>query len=146
VTDSHLERLERMYEAAPVNERYEPTLSVRPGAARVEVTIDESMFHAAGGVHGSHIFKLLDDAAFVAATGVEDEHFVLTADFDVHLLAPVSEGQLVAEAEIAQESSSALVAEATVRDDGGTEIARGTGRFVPSEQPLDEVPGYADEA
>lgn len=138
----HHRKLEHMYASAPVNQDHEPQLSVQDSRARVTVHADASMHHAAGAVHGALLFKLLDDAAFFAANSIVEDRFVLTADFDVHLLEPVQDGELVAEAEVAHEGSSSVIAEAVVKDEDGHQVARGTGNFITSGPPLDEVQAY----
>lgn len=143
MSEEHFRRLEAMYHSAPANQGPDPALEVGPGRARAEMTVDRSMHHAADAVHGAYLFKLLDDDAFFAANSLVEETFVLTVNFDVHLLKPVADGRLVAEAEIDHEGTSSLIATAVVRDEDGDQVARGTGSFVKGKQRLDEIDGYA---
>ena len=53
--------------------------------------------HTAGSLHGSGYFKLLDDAAFFAAQGQEEEKFIFTVSFNTYMVRAVSPGtELVA--------------------------------------------------
>jgi uncharacterized protein (TIGR00369 family) len=138
----HFRKLEHMYHGAAANQRFDPELTVEEGRARVAMDVDPAMHHAAGAAHGHWLFKLLDDAAFFSANSLVEATFVLTVNFDVHLLAPVAEGRLVAEAEVVHEGGSSLLAEAVVRS-GDEQVARGTGSFVKGKRPLADVDGYA---
>jgi acyl-coenzyme A thioesterase PaaI-like protein len=62
----HFESLFRMHDSVKINEFYQPTLAVGEGegAAEIEINLSEAFHHAAGGVHGSVYFKMLDDAAW----------------------------------------------------------------------------------
>jgi uncharacterized protein (TIGR00369 family) len=143
VTDaSHFRKLERLYEGARTNEYFRPTLRVRRGEAEVVIPVREDFFHAARAVHGSTYFKALDDAAFFAANSLVEDVFVLTVTFDIHLLRPVSSGELRASGRVVHASRRLYVAEAELRDSGDHLAARGTGTFMRSDIPLDERVGY----
>lgn len=62
--EEHYRRLEKMYLAAPVNEFYHPVIQIEQGKSTIEIQVSEKFHHAAGAVHGSVYFKMLDDAAF----------------------------------------------------------------------------------
>ena len=64
--DPHFSALEQMYLAAPINEIYRPRVEIAEGTATVAIDIRQQYFHAAGAVHGSVYFKMLDDSAFFA--------------------------------------------------------------------------------
>ena len=92
--DPHFRGLERMYLAAPINAFYEPSIEVLEGEATIGIEVEDKLHHAAGAVHGSVYFKMLDDAAFFAANSVEREFFVLTASFTTYFTRPVSDGSI----------------------------------------------------
>lgn len=144
MSKEHFRRLETMYHSAPANQAYGPALDVQAGRAVVEMPVDDSMFHAADAVHGAWVFKLMDDAAFFAANSLVEDRFVLTVNFDVHLIAPVDSGPLRGEADVVHQGTSSLLADAQVFDGDGDQIARGTGTFVKGRTPLAEIDGYAD--
>ena len=139
----HYRRLERMYLAARINEIYQPRIEISEGGARIEIALSERLHHAAGAVHGSVYFKMLDDAAFFAANSFEPDVFVLTAAFTTYLTRPVSSGALVSVGCVASRLKSQYIAEATVHDGDGNEVGRGNGIFVRSKIRLEDAAGYA---
>ncbi len=92
--DPHFQALENMYLNAPINAFYDPRIEVSDAEAIVEIEVSEKLFHSAEAVHGSVYFKMLDDAAFFAASALEREVFVLTTSFTTYLPRPVSSGLL----------------------------------------------------
>lgn len=139
----HFRKLERMYHDAPCNEAVDPTLTVTDeGEAEVRIEVDESTHHAAGGVHGSYYFKVLDDATFFAANSLVSDVLVLTTDFHLQLTRPVSSGELVASAEVVNDHPRQLIADGVLTDEAGDQLARGTGTFAKSDVELDSSVGY----
>lgn len=144
MTDTdHFRKLERLYARAPINEFFRPTLSVTEGEAEVVSEADRRFFHAAGAVHGSVYFKMLDDAAFFAANSLVPDVFVLTASFNTYLMRPVAEGTLTARGRCVSHSRRIILAESVLLDASGREIARGSGSFMKSQIALTADIGYA---
>ena len=141
--DPHFVALQDMYLAAPINEFYRPSIEVRDAEAEIEIDVSEKLFHAAGAVHGSVYFKMLDDAAFFAANSLEREVFVLTTSFTTYLTKPVLSGALRSVGRVVNRNKSQLIAEAVVYDSKGREIGRGSGIFVRSNLPLSGAKGYS---
>ena len=137
----HYRKLERMYLSAPVNRIYSPKIQIDEGRAVVEIEVGEQFFHAANAVHGAVYFKVLDDAAFFAASSLVPDRFVVTVSFNVYFTRPVSEGSLRAEGRLVHQSKNLLIAE-SVLFNGDREVARGNGTFVPSKMELSEELGY----
>ncbi len=142
--DAHFRALERMYAAAPINAIYRPVLTVSEGQAVVEMEVRPEFHHAAGALHGSVYFKMLDDAAFFAANSLEPRYFVLTASFTVFFLRPVAEGRLRAVGRVVSQTRSQFIAEAVLYDAEGNEVGRGIGSFVRSKVPLTRARGYGE--
>lgn len=141
----HRAALERLYAAAPINQRVASTLSLpEAGRSRIDFDVTPDMFHAAGAAHGTIYFKMLDDAAFYAANSMVSEVFLLTTQFNLFLTSPVREGPLVAIGQWASGHRRVLIAEARILDADGEEVARGQGTFMRSRIPLSTLPGYAD--
>ncbi len=141
--EEHFRKLERMYRDAPCNRAYVPlTMELGAGMARIVFTVKEDFLHAAGGVHGSVIFKLLDDAAFFAVNSLITDVLALTADFHAHFLRPVTSGTLVGSGRVIQKGRTLLVAESSVVGAKGREVGRGSGTFVRSLARLDDRIGY----
>jgi len=145
VTDdphTHYRKLERMYHSAPANEYFQPKMSVGEGGAEVRVTVRPDFFHAAKAVHGSVYFKILDDATFFAASSLVSDVFVLTVTFNLYLLRPVTDGEMIARGRVVHRSKRLILAEGIATDGDGREIARGSGSFMPSSTRLSPDIGY----
>ncbi len=140
--DTHYRSLERAYASAPINAFYRPRLEVTDGAATVEIDVRPDFHHAAGAMHGSVYFKLLDDAAFFAANSLVEERYLLTVSFTVQLFRPVASGRIRAEGRVLHRTRRLFFAESVLRDESGADLARGTGMFTRSAIPLDERVGY----
>ena len=138
----HHRKLENTYANAPINRYFEPRLKIEEGRAELRMTIRPDWHHAAGAVHGSVYFKALDDAAFFAANSVVEGHFILTASFHIDLMRPVVAGELIAVGRLVEQSRRRLIADATLEDDNGRLLARGTGSFMPSSFELTPEIGY----
>jgi uncharacterized protein (TIGR00369 family) len=143
-SQEHFKRLENMYQAAPLNDFYSPTMTVSEGRAEISIELDAKMFHAGQAVHGSVYFKMLDDAAFFAANSLETEFFVLTTSFTTYLTKPISTGTMKAVGKIANYNRTQFIAEAVVYNSRDQEVGRGNGMFVRSNKKLMDVDGYKD--
>ena len=142
VSEEHFRKLERLYLAAPTNDYYRPNIAIARGTAEVSLRVRPDFFHAASAVHGSIYFKLLDDAAFFATSSLVFDVFVLTANFTVHLLRPVSAGQLTARGKVLSAGARQFLAEAQLFDDESQLVGHGTGTFVRSKIALGPAVGY----
>ncbi|MEA2038803.1 MAG: hotdog fold thioesterase [Thermodesulfobacteriota bacterium] len=138
----HYGKLEQMYISASCNEYYSPKLSVSKGAAEIVIPVQEKFFHAAGATHGAVYFKALDDAAFFACNSVVKDFLVLTVNFNVYLIRPVSSGQMRGVGRVVHASRNLMIAESELFDSKGREIARGNGTFVKSKIRLSPDVGY----
>jgi uncharacterized protein (TIGR00369 family) len=140
---AHFRALESLYAAAPINRLFESRLEIaEPGIARISFDLDERHFHAAGAVHGTSYFKMLDDAAFYAANSLVTDRFLLTTAFNLLFTKPLKAGPVIAEGRWASGRRRVFVADARLIDADGEEAARGTGTFMRSQIPLGELPGY----
>ncbi|WP_420571397.1 PaaI family thioesterase [Kordia sp.] len=140
----HYRKLERMYLTSNMNTQlYETTqMTVADETATISMAIDSKYFHALGAIHGSVYFKLLDDAAFFAVNSIVKDAFVLTTSFNINITRPVSEGKITATGKLKFKSRNLFVAESTLVDEKGREIAFGTGNFAKSRIALTEEIGY----
>ena len=90
---AHFRALERLYASAPINRMFNSRLFItEPGRSVIEFTVDEKVFHAAGAVHGTVYFKMLDDAAFYAANSLVSDRFLLTTGFNLLFTRPLRGG------------------------------------------------------
>jgi uncharacterized protein (TIGR00369 family) len=130
-----------MYLAAPINEFYRPSISISKSQAEIQTEVRPEYFHAAGALHGSVYFKLLDDAAFFAASSLVTEYFLLTVSFNLYLTRPVTQGMLISRGQVVSHSVNYFVAESvlTVND---KEVARGSGSFLRCRIELADIDSY----
>ena len=138
----HYRRLERMYLATPINEFFKPSIQIGRGTAEIRVNVDSRFFHGAHATHGAVYFKSLDDAAFFAVNSLVEDRFVLTSNFNLYMLAPVSAGVIRSVGKVVSGGGSSFLAEAILYNDHDEEIARGSGMFIRSKIPLDPEMGY----
>ena len=138
----HNEALIRLYQVAPINQFYKPTMTLEEGHARIEIQATASMHHTGGFVHGSVYFKMLDDAAYFAAHTLEQDFFLVTADFRIDLIRPFAQGKIHACGVVQHQGKKDILATATLHAENGKLLATGTGRFSRSTWPLAEQSGY----
>lgn len=140
----HWRRLERLYQGAPVNEYFQPTIAVRDGEADIVIDVRPDFFHAANAIHGVVYFKLIDDAAFFAVASRVPDVFVLTAQLTVNFNKPVVAGRLTAFGKVTGVEGRRFFAEASIVDGDGIVVGTGTGVFVRSKIPLSSISGYSE--
>jgi len=142
MNNEHYIKLEQMYLAAPINELYKPVIKVSEGKCEITIIVNSQFFHAAGALHGSVYFKMLDDAAFFAANSVVTDVFVLTGVFETKFLRPVISGKLIAKGELLKNLGNKLEARAKLFNEEGQLIATGIGIFIKSNKNLSEIEMY----
>jgi len=144
ITSEHYRKMERMYLNANFNKLIFPStqIEIRKGEADVTIEVEDTYHHALGAMHGSIYFKLLDDAAYFAANSLEEEYFLLTSSFNVHLTRPVAKGSITSKGKIRTATKSLYIAEATIYDEKGREVGYGTGNFMRSKVKLSPEIGY----
>jgi uncharacterized protein (TIGR00369 family) len=138
---THFAALEAMYVNGPINQYFRPLIHVEEGAAEIRMAVRPDMHHAAHAAHGAVYFKMLDDASFFAVQSLVTDTFVLTVSFQVYLLAPVAEGEMVATGTVVHQTKRLFLAESVVHL-AETVVARGNGTFMRSATRLDEQVGY----
>jgi uncharacterized protein (TIGR00369 family) len=141
---AHFRALERLYASAPINGHFPSRLSIyEPGQCRISFDVTPDYFHAAGAVHGTVYFKMMDDAAFYAANSLVSDRFLLTTAFNLLFTRPLKAGPIIAEGRWLSGKRRVFVAEARLIDGDGEEVGRGTGTFMRSTIALASLPGYA---
>lgn len=142
--NTHFDKLANMYLQANVNTMIYDTTTcdISDGAAEIGLEISEKYFHALGAMHGSVYFKLLDDAAFFAVNSVVTDVFVLTTSFNINLTRLANKGKIKAVGNLKFKSRDLFVAESTLYNEDGKEIAFGTGNFAKSKIALTTEIGY----
>jgi uncharacterized protein (TIGR00369 family) len=144
MNSEHYSKLKRMYLQSNVNTQLYPTTEckIELRKATISIALSGKYFHALNAVHGSVYFKLLDDSAFFAVNSIVEDAFVLTTSFTSNLVRPVSSGKIEAIGQVRFESKNLFMAESTLYDEKGNEIAFGSGSFVKSKINLSEEIGY----
>ena len=139
----HFLKLIRLYESAPSHQWCNAKIKVEYQTSELQLNVDSHHFHGANAVHGSILFKLLDDASYFAAQSVERDHFLVTTSFEVKFCRPVSTGKVHAKGELVLATSNHLFAEAKVFNERNKLLAFGSGQFNRSKMNLNELHGYS---
>ena len=139
----HFRKLERMYLNAPVQKIYTGIdIKIEEGRASFTLPVHEKFFHAAGSLHGSVYFRLLDDASYFSVSSFVEDVFLLTSSFQIDFIRPVSKGLLRAEGRAIHCGNKLYLAAADLFDERGKMIATGKGTFMRSEISLKSIEGY----
>lgn len=140
---AHHSALESLYRSAPINRAFPSELEiVEDGFARIRFEVTPDHYHAAGALHGTAYFKMLDDAAFYAVNSLVTDRFVLTTAFNLLFTKPLKAGPVIAEGRWISGRKRVFVGDARLIDQYGDEAARGTGTFMRSHIALSSLPGY----
>jgi uncharacterized protein (TIGR00369 family) len=140
----HYKKLEKMYLSAPLNrEVYQQVhIQISETSTTIEQLCEQKFFHAAGSLHGSVYFKLLDDAAYFAANALVNDYFLFTTSFQIQIIRPLMSGILRAEGKVVKPGSSVIIAESRLYDERGKLAAIGQGQFMKSSVLLSEIESY----
>ena len=140
----HFSRLKNLYLTAPVNNEiyHETTIIVEHGSCEIIWKAEPSFHHGGGFLHGSTIFRLLDDAAFFAAQSVVKDQMLVTVSFNMYFLRPVAGGDVFATGNLQSAGRNLILAEASIVDSHGKAIASGSGQFMRSGRMLTDLSGY----
>lgn len=140
----HYRSLEHMYLSAPINMDIYKGITMHISEERAELSLEvgPKFFHAAGAIHGSVYFKMLDDAAFFAVSSVVRNVFVYTVSFNVQLLRPVTHGVIRSIGELKFNSNNLFIADSVLYDEQNKVVGRGSGNFMKSKIELTEEIGY----
>jgi uncharacterized protein (TIGR00369 family) len=141
MTPTHFHLLEKLFAKARINTKLYPTakIDVSKGACIIHLDITNSYHHGMEAVHGSVYFKMLDDAAYFAANSVVEDCYLLTTNFNIHMLRPIASGKIKASGSLRMKSRHLWIADAVLHDQNGKEIAYGTGHFSKSNTPITPV-------
>ena len=130
---SNFDAIINMYGNAPINALYKPKLSIeKEGNAIIKYAVNNDHFHAGGYLHGSAIFKLLDDAAFFAAQSLEPNYFVVTASYNANFIRPINNGTLIGYGTVIESTKTQIFADSVIKNEDGKLIAKGSGIFMKS--------------
>ncbi len=106
-------------------------VSMGDGFARLEMPVEEKLLQIYRGVHGGATASLADSAvavALISASGPDEK--ALTVELKLNFLAPVSRGQLTAEARLFHRGRTIAAGEVEVYNEGRL-IAKGIATYMP---------------
>ena len=140
--ETHWEKLERLYLAAPCNEYYDPGVRISEGEAEIVIPIQAKFFRVAGAVHSSICFTAMADSAALAVNSLVEKALVVAVNFDIHLTCPIATGELIARSRFLGMSGNHYLAESVLTDSEGQELGRANGAFMESGISLSSDIGY----
>lgn len=126
---SWLDRIERRLEGTFWEHIGCSIVEVSPGRAVVELVAESFHLNSMGMVHGGVLATLLDNAMGLAALGAHPDRRSVTTNLNVHFVAPLGPGTLVATAAMLHASRSTVTLQASVADRSGKLGTVGTGSF-----------------
>jgi len=132
INEQHLNRLRRLFVDAPSSLYGPEDIGVWAGQARIQFQTEDEDRDAAGTIDRALYFKLLNDAATLAAGSLVDEHFVTCESFDMYVMRSVVEGELVVLAQVVTARGNLFTVEAVLMDEHGRKLARAHGVFIRS--------------
>ena len=122
------ESLTRMFNDAPCNQHLKPRYLASEEKGEAWLTVRPDMLHAGGVVHGSILFKLLDDVATIAVIGSMGTS--LTSTFNIYFTRPISEGEIYAVGRVVKLGRRQIIAEGEAFDQDGRLLVKGSGTFM----------------
>ena len=125
----NLDYLAKIFNDAPCNAHLQPRYFARESEGEALLTIRPDMLHAGGVVHGSTLFKLLDDVCTIAAMSAWKQT-TLTSTFTIYFLRPAVTGQLRAIGRVVKVGRRQVLSDGEVYDQDGRLLAKGSGTFM----------------
>ncbi len=141
----HYRQLETLYYKAAIQQFIDGSkITIHHQTAEITLPVHPKYNHGANAMHGALYFKLLDDAAYFAVASVVQDVFIVTSSFQINLVRPVTGGTIKAIGKLRTIGKNLFVAESTLYNDKGKEVAFGTGQFMKTNQPLSSLDGYTE--
>ena len=129
IGDKQLARLVKQFTDSP-SSRYTPEdIAITFGEARIKYEPSPIDFDAAGNVDRSIYFKLMFDAATLAAGSLADFRFVINESFNIYAIKAIQEGRLAAIARLVHAQRNTYTVEVRLLDTNGHALASGHGTF-----------------
>jgi uncharacterized protein (TIGR00369 family) len=101
-----------------------------PGEVSVAMRVEDRHVNLQGLVHGGMLAILADTACGLSIrSAMEPGRLHVTADLDIHFLAPAKPGVLVGRGKAVKVGRSLAFAEASIEDDQGRLLAKAQSRF-----------------
>jgi uncharacterized protein (TIGR00369 family) len=101
-----------------------------PGKVTVAMRVEDRHVNLQGSAHGGMLAILADTACGLSIrSAMEPGRLHVTADLDIHFLAPAKPGRLLGRGKAVKVGRSLAFAEASIEDDEGRLLARAQSRF-----------------
>lgn len=142
IANQHFQRLKHIYASESENPAGKQ-IAISYGRAELDGRIDPVRSGAIVPDMPHH--RLLGDAAALAASSIEKEHFVTAEQFTVDILDSDFEGSVVASAEVVFVEPPRYVVQVTLVTDDGELVAKARGVFHPSNDHLPPDPSPDDQ-
>jgi uncharacterized protein (TIGR00369 family) len=105
-------------------------VSAAPGVVTISMVLEERHVNLQGVVHGGMLAILADTACGLSIrSAMEPGRLHVTADLDIHFLAPARPGRILGRGNAVKVGRSLAFAEASIEDDGGRLLAKAQSRF-----------------
>ncbi|MGH2679981.1 MAG: PaaI family thioesterase [Actinomycetota bacterium] len=105
-------------------------VAATPGAVTVAMAVEDLHVNLQGLVHGGMLAILADTACGLSIrSAMEPGRLHVTADLDIHFLAPAERGRLLGHGTAVKVGRSLAFAEASIEDGRGRLLARAQARF-----------------
>jgi uncharacterized protein (TIGR00369 family) len=105
-------------------------VAAQPGEVTVAMVVEDRHVNLQGLVHGGMLAILADTACGLSIrSAMEPSRLHVTADLDIHFLAPAAPGTLYGRGTAVKVGRSLAFAEASIEDAGGTLLAKAQSRF-----------------
>src|SRR3972149_3219377 len=132
IKESYERALRRAVESSPIYKLLQIRLErCDSGFSRFRMPFRKDLTQAYGIVHGGAIATLADTAvAFAMMTMIHPGERVVTVEFKINFLAPVSEGQMIGEARVINKGKRLALADMEVKTAEGKPIAKGLATYI----------------
>jgi len=117
------------FKTSPLQKSFAMDFKYEGESAVFILPYNPSFNHAIGGIHGGAIATLIDNAGWFTSAQYY-ENWIATVEFNVRLLEPAREEDLIARGCIVRRGKRLAVCEMDVRNDKGKLIAIGSGTFT----------------
>jgi uncharacterized protein (TIGR00369 family) len=106
------------------------------GTSRMQMSVDDRLFNAGGVVHGGALASIADAAIAAALSTLVDlaKEKMFTVEMKVNYMAPVRDGEIIAEARIIQRGKSVAVGESNVYSADGKLAAKAIATYMIKER------------
>ena len=145
IGDRQLARLVKRFTDAPSSPYVPEDIAITFGEARIKYQPAPTDFDGSGAVDRAVYFKLMLDAATLAASSLTDRYPVVSESFNVYAMKAAHAGELVAAARLIHAERNTFTVEVRLIDDQGRALASGHGSFSLDLTPR-SAPVPADES